>query len=123
MRICMMHLLQLCQLGSPTLRVFSVHALHYVVHTACTHCMHMAHPSQLLGQRRARAALWYDPLLTSQLGQLGLELLEAADDGGGAAPQAGEANTPRTVQHPAALLGARAVVGGASPPRGSSRRT
>ena len=118
-----MHLLQLGQLGSPTLRVFSVHALHYVVHTACTHCMHMAHPLQLLGQRRARATLWYDPLLTSQLGQLGLELLEAADDGGGAAPQAGEANTPRTVQHPAALLGARAVVGGASPPRGSSRRT
>mmetsp|Transcript_59179 Transcript_59179/g.141907 ORF Transcript_59179/g.141907 Transcript_59179/m.141907 type:complete len:205 (+) Transcript_59179:73-687(+) len=47
-----------------------------------------------------------------QLGQLGLELLEAADDGGGTVPQAGEANTPRTVQHPAALLGARAVVGG-----------
>ena len=85
--------------------------------------MHTAHPLQLLGQRRARATLWYDPLLTSQLGQLGLELLEAADDGGGAAPQAGEVNTPRTVQHPAALLGARAVVGGASPPRGSSRRT
>ena len=50
-----------------------------------------------------RAALSYDRLLTSQLGQLGLELLEAADDGG-ATPQAGEANTPRTAQHPAAAL-------------------
>ena len=124
------------QLGPATLRVLSVHAPHYV-HTARTLHAHTAHASQplgllaylplrpTLGQHRARAALSYEHLLTSQLGQLGLELLEAADDGGGgaaAAPQAGEA-TPRTIQHPAARLGARAVMVGGSPSRGSTRRT
>ena len=40
---------------------------------------------------------------TLQLGQLGLELLEAADDGTGVAPQAGlarVASTPRTMPQP-----------------------
>lgn len=67
----------------------------------------------------------------AQLGQLGLELLEAADDGGAAAPRAGgvsggvstPGSTPRTTAHPAAGGTTRSVMRGTSSPRGSSRRT
>ena len=71
----------------------------------------------------------------SQLGQLGLELLEAADDGGpdggAAAPRAGgvsggvstPGSTPRTTAHPAAGGTTRSVMRGGSSPRGSGRRT
>ena len=74
----------------------------------------------------------------SQLGQLGLELLEAADDGGpdggAAAPRAGgvssggvstprPGSTPRTTAHPAAGGTTRSVMRGGSSPRGTARRT